>query len=154
MIIRKANINDYNDVIDLYKQLHNIEKEFDNNIKREFLIDERNEKLIKNKLKSRKYIFLVAEVDNKIVGLLDGYIIDSIFYLEKIGYLDHLCVDEEYRNNQIGSKLIKEFINISKKKKAKYIKLNSFNNNKSINLYKRLGFKEYSSFYISEINDQ
>lgn len=153
MIIRKANINDYNDVIDLYKQLHNIEKEFDNNIKREFLIDERNEKLIKNKLKSRKYIFLVAEVDNKIVGLLDGYIIDSIFYLEKIGYLDHLCVDEEYRNNQIGSKLIKEFINISKKKKAKYIKLNSFNNNKSINLYKRLGFKEYSSFYISEIND-
>lgn len=153
MIIRKANINDYNDVIKLYKQLHDTEVVFDDNINREFLIDEKNEKIIKNKLKSRKYIFLVAEVDNKIVGLLDGYIIDSIFYLEKIGYLDHLCVDEEYRNNQIGSKLIKEFINISKKKKAKYIKLNSFNNNKSINLYKRLGFKEYSSFYISEIND-
>lgn len=153
MIIRKANTNDYNDVIKLYKQLHDTEVVFDDNINREFLIDEKNEKIIKNKLKSRKYIFLVAEVDNKIVGLLDGYIIDSIFYLEKIGYLDHLCVDEEYRNNQIGSKLIKEFINISKKKKAKYIKLNSFNNNKSINLYKRLGFKEYSSFYISEIND-
>lgn len=153
MIIRKANINDYNDVIKLYKQLHDTEVVFDDNINREFLIDEKNEKIIKNKLKSRKYIFLVAEVDNKIVGLLDGYIIDSIFYLEKIGYLDHLCVDEEYRNNQIGSKLIKEFINISKKKKAKYIKLNAFNNNKSINLYKRLGFKEYSSFYISEIND-
>ena len=102
MIIRKANTNDYNDVIKLYKQLHDTEVVFDDNINREFLIDEKNEKIIKNKLKSRKYIFLVAEVDNKIVGLLDGYIIDSIFYLEKIGYLDHLCVDEEYRNNQIG----------------------------------------------------
>ena len=109
MNIRKVNINDYDDVANLYTQLFDAEKGFDDNIVDTYSIDEKVEKIIKKRIKSRKEIFLVAEIDNKIVGLIDGYIIESICYKEKVAYLDHICVDKNHRNNDIGSKLIEEF---------------------------------------------
>ena len=152
MDIRKVNINDYKDVINLYKQLFDAEKVFDDNIVRTYKVDEKEEKRIKKRIKSRKEIFLIAEIDNKIVGLIDGYIIESIYYKEKISYLDHLCVDEKFRNNEIGSKLIERFSEISKKKGASYIKLNAFEKNiPAVNLYNKHGFESYSIYYMKKI---
>ena len=102
MNIRKVNIDDYKDVINLYKQLFDAEKVFDDNLVRTYKVGEKEEKKIKKRIKSRKEIFLVAEIDNKIVGLIDGYIIESIYHKDKVSYLDHLCVDEKYRNKGIG----------------------------------------------------
>ena len=152
MNIRKTIINDFNGVINLYKQLFEAEKVFDENIVKTYKIDEKEEKKIKKRIRSRKVIFLVAEIDDKIVGLIDGYIIESIYFKEKIAYLDHLCVDEKYRNNGIGSKLIEKFSDVSKSKGAKYIKLNAFENNiPAVNLYNKYGFEEYSIFYMKSI---
>ena len=154
MIIRKVTIEDYDKVVDLYKQLYDAERIFDNNLKKSYEIDEKQEKIIKKRIKSRKEIFLVAEIENKIVGLIDGYLIDSIYHKEKVAYLDHLCVDKKYRNREIGTRLIKEFDNKAKKRGAKFIKLNAFENNiKAVNLYKKLGFKEYSIYYMKEISN-
>ena len=136
--IRKVNIKDYNSVINLYKQLYDVEKVFDDNLIDEYKVDEKQENKIKKRIKSRKEIFLVAEIDNKVVGLIDGYIIESLYYKNKVSYLDHICVDEKYRNNGIGTMLINEFSNFSKKKGAKFIKLNAFENNvPAINFYKK-----------------
>ena len=152
MKIRKVNIEDYLEVINLYTQLHDAEKEFDDNLVEELIIDENQEKKIKKKMKSRKEIFLVAELENKVVGLIDGFIIDDIFFKEKIAYLDHICVDRNHRNKEIGTKLIKEFQKISQKKGAKYVKLNAFVKNiNAIKLYEKLGFKEHSRFYVNKI---
>ena len=152
MNIRKVNINDYEDIVNLYKQLFDSEKKFDDNIVRTYKIDEKEEKRIKKSIKSRKGIFLVAEIDNKIVGLIDGYIMESIYYNEKISYLAHLCVDEKYRNKEIGSKLIEEFSEISKKKGAKYITLSAFEKNiPATNLYNKHGFESYSIYYMKKM---
>ena len=152
MNIRKVNINDYEDIVNLYKQLFDSEKKFDDNIVRTYKIDEKEEKRIKKSIKSRKGIFLVAEIDNKIVGLIDGYIMESIYYNEKISYLAHLCVDEKYRNKEIGSKLIEEFSEISKKKGAKYITLSAFEKNiHATNLYNKHGFESYSVYYMKKM---
>lgn len=152
MDIRKVNIDDYKDVINLYKQLYDAEKVFDDNIERTYIVDEKEEKKIKKRIKSRKEIFLVAEIDNAIVGLIDGYIIENRCYKEKISYLDHLCVDEKYRNNDIGSKLIEKFSEISKNKGAKYIKLNAFEGNRpAVSLYNKHGFEIYSIYYMKKI---
>lgn len=152
MNIRKVNINDYDGVVNLYKQLFDAEKVFDENIVRTYKIDEKEENRIKKRIRARKEIFFVAEIDNKIVGLIDGYIIESNCFKEKIAYLDHICVDEKYRNNEIASKLIDKFSEISKDKGAKYIKLNAFENNTpAVNLYKKQGFKNHSVFYMKKI---
>ena len=152
MNIRKVNINDYEDIVNLYKQLFDSEKKFDDNIVRTYKIDEKEEKRIKKSIKSRKGIFLVAEIDNKIVGLIDGYIMESIYYNEKISYLAHLCVDEKYRNKEIGSKLIEEFSEISKKKGVKYVTLSAFEKNiPATNLYNKHGFESYSVYYMKKM---
>ena len=152
MNIRKVNINDYDDVANLYTQLFDAERGFDDNIVDTYSIDEKVEKIIKKRIKSRKEIFLVAEIDNKIVGLIDGYIIESICYKEKVAYLDHICVDKNHRNNDIGSKLIEEFSKKVEKKGAKYIKLNAFEENiPAVSLYRKHGFEKYSIYYMKKI---
>ena len=40
MNIRKVNIKDYNSVINLYKQLYDVEKVFDDNLIDEYKVDE------------------------------------------------------------------------------------------------------------------
>ena len=47
MNIRKVNINDYDDVANLYTQLFDAEKGFDDNIVDTYSIDEKVEKIIK-----------------------------------------------------------------------------------------------------------
>jgi len=152
MQIRKVNINDYNEVIKLYTELYDAEKVYDDNLIDEDLLDEKFENKIKKRIKSRKEIFLVIEIDNKLVGLIDGYILENIHHKEKVVYLDHLCVDKKYRRQNIGTTLIKEFSDIAKKKGAKLIMLNAFENNtKAVNLYKKLGFREHSIYYVNEL---
>ena len=54
--------------------------------------------------KALNHIFLVAEEDNKIIGLIQGFILT-----ENEVYLDLLTIKKEHRNKNIGSQLIQAF---------------------------------------------
>ena len=152
MKIRSAKIDDCDAITSLYKQLYDTEKAFDDNLINEYIIDDKQLKSIRKKIKSRKEIFLVAEMDQKIVGVIDGYIIDSIHYKEKVSFLEHLCVDKKYRKKRIATELIQEFSNKSKEKGALYIKLYAFEKNRNaIKLYNKLGFEESTILYNKKI---
>ena len=152
MKIRSAKIDDCDAITSLYKQLYDTEKAFDDNLINEYIIDDKQLKSIRKKIKSRKEIFLVAEMDQKIVGVIDGYIIDSIHYKEKVSFLEHLCVDKKYRKKRIATELIQEFSNKSKEKGALYIKLYAFEKNRNaIKLYNKLGFVESTILYNKKI---
>lgn len=154
MIIRKAKKNDIDDIIKLADQLRKTESNIDKNLKADaYLSDNYREKQLKY-ISSRKKIFLVLEIDNKIVGYVNGYIVDNvdIYYHESVAYLDCLCVDKSFRNQGYGKKLIDEFTKVVKNKGVKYIKLNAFESNiPAVNLYKKEGFEEYSIYYVKEI---
>ena len=152
MNIRKAKIEDYDKIIELYKELYDAEKIFDKNLSSTYNVSEKQKEEIQKRIKSRKEIFLVAEEDDKIIGLIDGYIIDNSNHIEKVGYLDHLCVNKKYRKLGIGENLIKEFSNKMKNKNVTYLKLNAFEKNlPAIALYEKLGFEEYSIYYMKII---
>ena len=152
MKIRSAEIDDCDAITSLYKQLYDTEKAFDDNLINEYILDDKQLKSIRKKIKSRKEIFLVAEMDQKIVGVIDGYIIDSIHYKEKVSFLEHLCVDKKYRKKRIATELIQEFSNKTKEKGATYIKLYAFeNNSNAIKLYNKLGFVESTILYNKKI---
>lgn len=145
-------MKDCGQVIDLYQQLYDAEKIFDSNLSDTYKISESNKQIrkIKKRIKSKNNIFLVAEKDNQIIGLIDGYLVDSDCYKENVGYLDHLCVDKKYRRQGVATMLIEMFK--EKMKNVSYIKLNAFSTNFSAtNLYKKLGFEEYSIYYRSKI---
>ena len=156
MIIRKAEKSDIDEIIRIADQLRKTEAPLDKtkNMKYDsYLSDVYREKELEY-ISSSKKIFLVAVLDEKIVGYINGYIVENadVYYLEPVAYLDCLCVDEPARNQGIGKKLIDEFTKLVSSKGAKYIKLNAFENNiPAVTLYKELGYEEYSVYYMKEI---
>lgn len=156
MIIRKAKKSDIDEIIKIADQLRKAEAPLDKtkNIKlNSYLTDEYKKKELEY-IASRKKIFLVAVIDEKIVGYVNGYVFENsdIYYKKPVAYLDCLCVDKSVRKQGIGESLIDEFTKMVKERGAKYIKLNAFENNiPAVSLYKKLGYEEYSVYYMKKI---
>ena len=86
-------------------------------------------KYILDKIKKEIANYKLIMIDNKVIGCLlvknykDGKLIDEIY------------IEEEYRNQKIGSELIKNIL-----KQDTYLWVYK-DNKKAISLYKKLGFK-------------
>lgn len=116
------------------------EKKYDENINEECVVNS----LYDNFYMNDSACILLAKDEEQYVGYLFGTMMDiGDTYIEKKAKLDAMFVDEEYRGNKIGEKLIDEFKIWSKEKGVKYIELTVCNGNSSaINLYKNKGFKD------------
>jgi putative acetyltransferase len=85
---------------------------------------------------------LVAEINGTPVG-------NAMLYIQHYNKLKHqalfaIVVDQNYRGKKIGSKLLNELFKRAKEKlKLEMIHLEVYHSNPAINLYKRLGFKQY-----------
>ncbi len=152
--IRKAKKDDFNGILKLAEELYRTEVPFDKNLNKNYYNNQKAKDTLKKSILSRKKIHLVAIDNNDIIGYIDGYILDKEeVYIQKVAYLDHLCVSPNYRKQGIGKLLMDEFTEIMKKQDVKFIKLNAFENNISaVSLYKKEGFKEYSIYYMKEID--
>lgn len=147
--IRIAKLSDLEDVFRLHKQLYEFECKFDANLNKTYYETEEAKTKVFKIIKNRRKLCLVLEKDNKIVGVADGYMIDCDFYIKKVGYLDHLCIDENFRRTGLGKMLINAFEKKMKARGAEYIKLNAFAANSSaILFYKNANFKRYSTYYM------
>ncbi len=90
-------------------------------------------------------IALVVEIENKLVGAVWG----RLFTNENkgFGYIDNktpelsMAIKNEYRNQGIGTKLIEAIITEYNKIEVKFLSLSVDKANKSLNLYKRIGFE-------------
>lgn len=85
---------------------------------------------------------IVAEIDNKVVGILEINYIYNIIQNYKYAIFNNVCVMKEYRNMGIGKLLLKSAEDICKKEKCKFINLTS--NSTRIEaqaLYKKEGYK-------------
>lgn len=82
--------------------------------------------------------FLVAQKNNNVVGYI-------IFWIQKNneGHIISLAVDEKYRRQGIGTRLVNSAIKILKKFNVKEVSLEVRKSNKvAIKFYKALGFKK------------
>lgn len=151
--IRKAKKDDFDKILKLAKELYEAELPFDKNLNPNYYYNQKAKDDLKKSILSRKRTFLVAEENDNLVGYVDGYIIEKEeVYIEKVAYLDHLCVSKKHRKQGVGKTLIDEFTKIMKEKGTKYIKLNAFEKNiPAVSLYKKQDFKEYSVYYMKEI---
>lgn len=151
MNIRKAETKDFDSILKLQLELEDTEVKFDSNlIERCYETNEGKKRLIK-RIKSKAQVFLVAESNNEIVGFIDGRIMEeAIWYKEKVGILEHICVKKENRRNNVASNLLKEFESRIINMGAKYIQILAFPNNKpAMDLYKKFGYEMYS-IYLSK----
>jgi ribosomal protein S18 acetylase RimI-like enzyme len=109
------------------------ERQYDNSIDKDFVVNN----YFKNTIKNENNILLCYEEDN----IIKGYIfIKPLTPNSKIGLIDGVYVDEEYRGKGIATKLINEAINMTKEE-YNYMEINvMINNQAAYNLYKKLGF--------------
>lgn len=146
--LRKATIKDLK-LIDCFQdKLVNYERKLDPLIRKGKNIRFYPEKEIKRMLCSSNSLFLIAEINNNVVGCGVGKI-EKTFgnwcVYKKRGYIGHMFVDENYRRKGIGKKIMSQLIKWFKSKKIKFIRLCVYaNNQKTINAYRKYGFKDYT----------
>jgi len=96
------------------------------------------------KIISKKLPYLVAEINNRVVGLayLNNYRFKSGY---KYTFENSIYIHPNFTNKRIGSKLIKKLISLSKKNKniKNIVAVIGDSRNKiSIKIHKKIGFKK------------
>ena len=126
MLIRKSRFADRKQLFSLFEKLH--KKRF-NKISIEF---------------KAKPISLVSEEDGKLVGFIWGNYLKYAAFRYVI--IEDLFVEKEFRNKNIGRKLIEELVKESRRLGAHEIFVTTEKENRNaIELYSKSGFKKFKN---------
>jgi len=105
-------------------------------------------------LKGKDEFFYVAEDKQKIIGMITGHVAKrdeaEVYVVEKVGYIDELCVAPEYRKTGIGKKLMEKLLEELFGKGAEFVGLGAAYKNVAINFYKSCGFTPESVWMVRE----
>lgn len=139
IVIRNASTNDIPIILELLYDLgrprpqedRDIE-EFSNIIKK-YLLSEPTKKII------------VAEYDNKIVGIASMMLLSRLNRKSHELYIAELIVQKDHQNKGVGKKIMESCIDFAKQHKCHRIRLESGNHRiDSHQFYKKLGFEQSS----------
>ena len=147
--IRKAESGEGKIADSFLTKLIKDEKKYDDNIDENVWIIGYYENFIENE----NHIILFAEIDDKIIGYIYGYLIKQKgILINNTSKIDALYVEEEYRGNKVGDTLIKKFKDWSKEKKVKAIEIDVCAQNESARkLYLNNNFKEKKITMVTEV---
>lgn len=142
VIIREAKLNDFKSVHKLIMQVHKLHVSKRNDIYKD--IDPMNFEEFKTELSNSNNIYLIAELENEIVGIcfskIKEILNNKIIKNRKTLNIEDICVDENYQKKGIGKKLYNQLVQIAKEKNIDNIELMvwGFNGN-AIKFYENLG---------------
>jgi diamine N-acetyltransferase len=128
----------------LFKKEHNV---YDSTFDLNWTMSERGKKYFTWAIKRNSACALVAKSEDKIVGYLIGGLVekDPCRVLGKRAEVHSMMILKEFRNNNLGSKLVKEFMRWAKSKKVENVKVvASAGNKQAINFYHKQGFRDYT----------
>lgn len=147
MIIRRANLNDFEELKEIKLLSKKGELKYSETINP---IEENKEDYFRYLKKDLTYInrgTFIAIDNKKIIGIVlaQYYKPLPISKHSKKGYISNLYVKEEYRKKGIAIKLVKKAEEWLKKNKVSHITLEIHVKNKpALNLYRKFGFKDYT----------
>lgn len=155
ILIRKAKAKDVDEVYAVLLELIKSEDSSSRKVS-QFLMDLRRKrsdfqesakKELIREFREKKSLYLVAKVDNKIVGYARSSIIenqDPFFKTNKSGYLNALAVLKKCAGKGVASKLNQSIENWFKENKCDQIHLEVFENNPAIKIYEKWGYKTFN----------
>jgi len=115
-------------------------------LKTAYLQDEAwTKEALRKLLTTKNYTILVAELDGKIVGFIDYYVLPSVWERWNEATINYFFVHKDYQGKGIGSRLLNEVIKRTDGMKIVELHVGTEkDNNRAINLYRKHGFvKEY-----------
>ncbi|WP_170932561.1 GNAT family N-acetyltransferase [Desulfosporosinus sp. FKB] len=133
MIIRDMEEKDLNDIAILYEELLGQKSNIENLLRTFPLMND-----------SDNYILLVAEDNGKVIGTVMGIIcLTMVADLKKFLVMEAVIVDENYRGNGVGKKMLLELETRAKRRGCSYIILVSGNQRKEAHkFYEAFGYGE------------
>ncbi|PIR44045.1 hypothetical protein COV23_01960 [Candidatus Wolfebacteria bacterium CG10_big_fil_rev_8_21_14_0_10_31_9] len=146
--IKSATIEDLKRVQELNLMLFEKEyAEFDNTLNCNWTFGEDGTEYFKGRIIEDDGCVFVAVVDDEIVGYLAGGLMDnkkSYRVLPNSAELENMFVLDNRRGTDIGSKLYQAFVDWSKSKSVKRLRVSaSAQNVAGINFYRKNGFVDY-----------
>lgn len=142
IIIRKAKISDFQGIHNLIMQVHKLHVNERNDIYKD--VDPMNFEEFRTELSNSNTIYLIAELENEIVGICFSQIKEisnnKIMKNRRILHIENICVDEDHQKKGIGKKLYNQIVELAKEKNIDNIELMvwGFNEN-AIKFYENLG---------------
>lgn len=143
--IRKATPNDIDAITVLNSQLADYHKVIDPYYKSGSETKSSFKEYITRIIQNKNATVIVAEPD-KIIGYAVGIIEKAKPFVtpEEIGRISDMFVEEKYRNQGIGKKMVDTLINWFKQKGIIYVELSVDSRNEiGVTAWQNLGFKEY-----------
>jgi len=146
ILVREAIIEDCNQLLDLMKKLAEFEGYLD-----EFAVTEAN--LIERGFRQKDFYALVAEVDDKLIGMLVYYFLPFTYDLKPWLFIKELYVDSEYRGQGTGQLLMKKAARICQQIGASKMRWDVLtSNHKAQHFYQQMGAEKqtnWSSYQLS-----
>ncbi|MDR2127373.1 MAG: GNAT family N-acetyltransferase [Prevotellaceae bacterium] len=141
--IRFCTEDDYSSVFELLKQLWLKQLNY-----------EMLHATYKNALKSNSQKLIIGFTNNQIAGFCSLTIKNSLWQAGNLGHIDELIVDNHFRKQGIGKKLMTEITQIAKANNCKRIELDSaFYRQEAHKFYENAGF-EKRAYLFSKIIDE
>lgn len=138
--IRSAKTEDALDISQLRVQIDGETENLDREPGEAYIDELGFKQLIKNDTENKRNLFLVAEVQNKIVGFsrCEGHLLKRFNHKVEFG----VCVQKDYWGYGIGKNLLQQSIEWADSNNIKKITLNVLEiNKKAIALYQSVGFE-------------
>jgi ribosomal protein S18 acetylase RimI-like enzyme len=90
------------------------------------------------------YFFLVAEDKGKVIGMITGHVGERdearVYKIERIGFIDEVCVHPSYRTRRVGGKLLTAMLKLLYSKDVKFVGVGVAFKNPAFHFYKSYGF--------------
>ncbi|HUS99333.1 MAG TPA: GNAT family N-acetyltransferase [Candidatus Thermoplasmatota archaeon] len=95
-------------------------------------------------LDNPNHVFLVAEDKKKVIGMITGHIGERdearVYAIEQIGFIDEVCVHPDYRNKDIGQKLLDAILDKLYVEDIGFVGVGVAFKNPAVHFYKSCGF--------------
>ncbi|AFZ70028.1 acetyltransferase [Caldisphaera lagunensis DSM 15908] len=153
MIVRKANKNDLQGLSELIYRFYAFNEEFDSSWAISPNAREEANKMAENMINDPNINVYVAVYDNLLIGYIKSITNENPLLINnKIEIIKELYVKPQMRRSGIASLLIQKLSEEISKKGVKYIAVEfPVQNWIATDLYKKLGFRPYSTTYIKEV---
>jgi len=153
IIFREARESDADALADLVVRLKRLNEEFDALLKVREDVRERAKAYIANAIKDKNSLVLVAEHNNKVIGVLKADIRER-FFNDPIteGYIIEFYIMPEYRKQGLGTELLELAIERLKQRGAQIIAAEFPSQNKiAVDFYTKQGFRPIVNIYAKQI---
>jgi ribosomal protein S18 acetylase RimI-like enzyme len=107
-------------------------------------------------LNDKNHFFMVAENNKNVIGMITGHIGERdeacVYKIERIGFIDEVCVHPSYRTSGVGRKLLDAMLERLYAEDVEFIGVGVAFKNPAFHFYKTCGFTPEGMWLIQQKN--